>query len=320
MAVLLMGAAAVAQPVPASPAVTPELAADFNGGPAADYVLGPGDMVMVRALHVPEFPETPIRVGEDGFLRLPLVGQIQAAGLTVQALGRRLEEALADYLQEPAVTVQVAEAKSHPVSILGAVQNPGVFQLQGRKRLLEMVSQAGGVLAEAGSTAQISRPRTSPPLPLNDVRISGDFTVAEIDLSDLLEARHPEYNIVLEPGDVVTIPRAKLVYVIGEVRRAGGFVLKDQESMSVLQALALAEGTTPVASTGNARILRRTEPEGAQKEIPVNVKKILSGDAADQEMMAGDILFVPDSMAKNAALRAIESAIQIGTGVVIWRR
>jgi polysaccharide biosynthesis/export protein len=126
-------------------------------------------------------------------------------------------------------------------------------------------------------------------------------------------------NLVIHSGDVVTIPRAKLVYVIGQVRKPGGFVLRDPREMSVLKALSMAEGLMPNAALGNARILRQTEPHAQRKEIFVDVKAILAGKSADQELLPDDVLLVPTSTAKTVAMRLLETGIQMGTGLVIWR-
>src|SRR5579885_3576691 len=219
------------------------------GQPSAfpDYILGAGDLILVRALHVPEMPDKPIPIAADGTIDLPMAGRVKAAGDTVR----------------------------------------------------------------------VSRPLGRGAIPLEGAREMEGASVVELSLPDLLEAKHPGENLLLQPDDVVTVPRAKLVYVVGEVKRAGGFVLHDRASMPVLQALSLAEGLTPVAGAAHAKIVR----EGPDRqEIPVNIKDLLAGRAADPMLQAGDILFVPDSQARNAGLRAIEAAIQMGTGVVIWRR
>ncbi len=284
-----------------------------------DFVLGAGDLITVRALHVAEMPEKPIRISEDGYVRLPLAGKVKAAGLTLDQLSRAIELLLADSIREPEVFVDLAEAKSHPVSVIGAVKAPGVYQVQGEKRLLDILSAAGGMDADAGDLVRVSRPLNSGRIPYTSAHDIEGFSIAEISLPDLIEAKHPESNLVIQPGDVISIAKAKLVYVIGQVKRAGGFVLRDRESMSVLQAISMAEGMTPVAGAKNAKILRRGNDSADRQEIPVNVAEVLSGKTQDPKLLAGDILFVPDNVAKSATLRAVEAAIQMGTGIVIWR-
>jgi polysaccharide export outer membrane protein len=136
-----------------------------------------------------------------------------------------------------------------------------------------------------------------------------------------LAAKRPTENIQVRPFDVISVPESPIVYVIGEVKKSGGFVLGSRTSMSVLEALSLAEGLQPRASPKSAKILRVSgAAHGTRSEIPVNVGKIMAGKAADVALLPDDILVIPDSAAKNAALRSVETALQIGTGLVVWRR
>jgi len=125
--------------------------------------------------------------------------------------------------------------------------------------------------------------------------------------------------MTIKPYDVVTVPRAKMVYVIGEVKKQGGFVLRETQHISVLQALAMAEGMTKTAGGKNAKVLRPTGDGDHREELPVNVPGILAGKTPDARLEPGDILFVPNSAAKSATFRTIEAAIQMATGLVIWR-
>jgi polysaccharide biosynthesis/export protein len=304
----------------ASGTVWTTVASAQANGVNSTYVLGPGDQVSVRALHAAEMSDKPARLDEDGYIRLPLVGRIKAGGLTVEQLSGKIRERLDPIIRDPEVSIDLMELKSHPVSVLGAVKTPGVYQIQGKKRLLEVLSAAGGVDQEAGDSIRITRNRSVGPIPLPSARESAEFSVAEINLAELLEAKRPESNIIIFPQDVISVPRAKLVYVIGEVRKSGGFVLRERESISVLQALSMAEGLTVTAGSKNAKILRPVENAANKQEIAVNVKDILGGKAPDLELRPNDVLFIPNSASKNATLRAIESAIQMGTGMVIWRR
>jgi polysaccharide export outer membrane protein len=293
-----------------------------NNKDQQSYLLGPGDLISVRALHATELSDKPARLDADGYVSLPMVGRIKASGLTTGQLAALLRKQLDDLIRDPEVSVELMELKSHPVSVIGAVKNPGVYQLQGQKRLLEVISLAGGVDQDAGFSMRISRDKKSGrfPLPPSQVTESGGYWVAEVSLEDVVEGRHPEHNLIILPDDVITIPRAKLVYVIGEVHRSGGFVLRERQSMSVLQALSMAEGLTPTAGSKNAKIFRPIESSDHKTEIPVNIREVLAGKASDPPLLPNDILFIPNSASKSAALRGIETAIQMGTGVVIWRR
>ena len=288
----------------------------------AGYILGPDDQILIRALYAEEISEKPVMIGTNGHISLPMVGRLRASGLTVEQLETEIVSRLKPYMQDPQISVSVVEFRSQPVSVLGAVANSGVVQLRGHKTLFEVISEAGGLKNEAGNTIRITRRKEFGPIPLASAVAdrSGQFSVAEVSVKSVMEARNPQENIEVKPKDVVSIPRAELIYVIGSVKRAGGFVLNEREHISVLQALSMAEGLDRVASGGNARILRSSDGASTRTEIPVDVNKILAGKTSDVSMLANDILFIPNSAAKSATLRGVEAAIQVATGVVIWRR
>lgn len=305
-------AAAAQAPVPQQPA-------------PRDYVLGPEDQIIIRVLDAVEFDNTPVqpvRVDFSGFIRLPLVGRIQAGGLTIDQLETELVRELKKFIVDPQVAVSVTEFRSQPVSVLGAVKNPGVHQVQGRKTLLEMISLAGGIDPEAGHSIKITRRKEFGPIPLKSAAAdeTGEYTVAEVDLASILEARNPQENIEIKPNDVITVPRGQLVYVMGQVKRPGGFVLRQRETLSALQVLALAEGLDTTAKPQDARILRTVEGAPQRTEIYVDLRKVLQGKASDVPLQPNDVLFIPNNAPRSAMIRGLESAIQIGTGVAIYRR
>ncbi|MDQ2945071.1 MAG: polysaccharide export protein [Acidobacteriota bacterium] len=286
------------------------------------FVIGLEDQIVVQALHVPEISDKAMRIGPDGYIQLPLIGRVHAAGMSVHALESEIKTRLRDYIQEPEVAVTVFELKSQPVSVLGAVKSPGVRQLEGSQSILDMLSAAGGLDADAGYTLTLLRRREWGPVPLPGARsdASGQFSVGDISLSDLMEGKAAEQNIVVRPHDVISVPRAKLIYVIGEVHKSGGFTVREQETVSVLQVLSLAEGLLRTAGPEHAKIIRRLGTGAEKQEIPLNVKNILAGKEADVVLKPNDILFIPNSASRSIALRSLEAAIQIGTGVVIWHR
>jgi polysaccharide export outer membrane protein len=296
-----------------------EAAADSSG---SLYVLGPDDVISLRVADGPDLSEKPVRVDAEGYIRLPLLERVKAGGLTVEQLVARLAEALRPFLHNPDVSVSILEYRSQPVSVIGYIKSPGVHQLQGRKTLVEVLALAGGLTDDAGYTIKVTREiqragRIQLPSAADDD--FKRFSVAQIDISSLLGATHPEQNIIVLPHDVISVPRGQLIYVTGEVGRSGGFVLKEMESMSVLQALSLAGGVGPNASAQNSRILR-ANGESSRIEIRVDLKRIWAGKSADLSLKPDDILFVPTSASKKVAVRSIEAAIQMATGVVIWRR
>ncbi|MBL8295587.1 MAG: polysaccharide biosynthesis/export family protein [Bryobacterales bacterium] len=301
----------------AAQAAVPERAVFEN------YVLGPEDQLAIRVMDSEEIADRPMRVDANGFLRLPLAGRVRVEGLTLQQLEATLAERLKPYIKDPQVTVSVTEARSNPISVMGAVKTPGVHQIQGPRTLVEALSQAGGLAEDAGYTIKITRriqPYGAVPIEGAVPDSSGQYSVAEIRVRELLEARNPKVNIQVRPHDVITIPRAQLIYVVGEVNKPGGFTLRESETLSVLQAISLAQGLSRVARPKAAKILRQDETANARSEIPVNVGDILAGKSKDFSMRADDVLFIPNNAPKSAALRGLEAAIQMGTGVVIWRR
>jgi polysaccharide export outer membrane protein len=298
--------------------------ADCDGQSRSTYLLGPDDEVEMAGPEADDPSVKSLRIDGDGEIQVPLVGRVHVAGLTVQEAQHELEGRLSTYIRDPQITLTVKELRSQPVSILGAVNAPGLHQVRGYRTLLEMLSSAGGLRADAAHRISITRRREwgCIPLPSAAADATGQFVVAEVSVTEIVSGRMPEGNIQILPHDVISVPRAEMVYVIGDVKRSGGFVIGENESMSVLQVLSLAEGMNGTADKRRARILRR-EPGGQRAEIAVDVKAILAGKSEDVMLHADDILFIPGSAGKKASLRALETAIQTGTGLItgllIWR-
>lgn len=276
--------------------------------------LGPGDQIQLSVLHAEELSNKPIRIDSDGFIMLPGLGTVKAGGRTTRQVADEVRRLLSTTIRDPQVAVDIVELHSRPVSVLGAVKTPGVYQIVGQKRLLEVIALAGGLDQEAGDLIKISRPAAGA------VGTAQKFSVLEVHVTDLMEGRRPESNLIVHADDVVTVPRAKLVYVIGQVHKPGGFVLREQQDMSVLKALAMAEGVLPTAAVSNARILREVEPHGQRQEITVNLKGIMAGKVPDSALLPEDVLLVPTSAAKTVGERILEMGAQMATGIVIWRQ
>ncbi|MDA2912721.1 polysaccharide biosynthesis/export family protein [Acidobacteriia bacterium AH_259_A11_L15] len=305
-----------------------------------EYRIGPEDLVEITVFEAPELNRT-VRVTGGGEIYLPLLGGVQAAGLTPRELELVLQELLRrTYMNDPHVGVYVKDMVSHPVSVFGAVERPGVYQIRGTKTLLEILSMAEGLAEDAGDTVIVMReasfygltnPSTQSTNEATSVTPTPEVTEAakepssaqegiEINLKALLESGDPRFNIPIYPGDIVKVPRAGIVYVVGEVKRPGGFVLRSNENISVLQAIALGEGLTRTAAKSQARIIRTDEESGERVEIPIDVGKILAGKAPDPLLQPKDILYIPNSAARSGLYRAAEAAISIVSGVVIFRR
>ena len=285
------------------------------------YTLGPNDQISFLGIDADEILNRQFRIDPEGDVSLPMVGRLHAAGLSVRQFEETLNEHLSTYIRDPHVVVTITEFRSQPISVLGAVKSPGTYQLQGRKTVVEVISLAGGFREDAGNSIKITRELEWGTIPLPNAGIDalGNFSVGEVRIKEILDAKEPENNILMMPHDVITVPRGELVYVIGEVKKAGGFILSERSNMSVLQALSLAEGSQPTADTRHARILRLEPGQEQRREIALNLKTILDGTSNDVPLQAGDILFVPGSAAKKVGVRTLEAMVQIGTGLAIWR-
>lgn len=302
-------------------------AAGQETGPAV-YTLGPDDQIVIRVLDLEEFGATttaadkPYRIDLRGFVNLPLVGRMRAGGQNIEAFEAALVGKLREFVKEPQVTVMVTEYRSQPISILGQVTSPGVHQLQGRKSLFEVISMAGGLKPEAGYTIKIVRKRQYGAIPLASAKTdtTGEYSVAEVNVKGIMNAEHPEENLLIQPFDVITVPKAELVYVVGAVKRSGGFTLADREKVTVLQALSMAEGFGPQPADRDCKILRKSGNNADREEIPVDLSAILKGKTQDVPMQSEDILFVPTSTSKRVLARTGEAAIALTTGLLIFRR
>ncbi len=304
-----------------SPPLSNDMKAKCSGQVRSTYLLGPDDQLEISGPELTEISNKPVRVDSDGNIEVPLGGRVHVAGLTAQQTEQEVNKVLSKYIRQPQIVVSIAEVRSQPVSIIGAVNTPGVHQVQGHKTLLEMLALAGGIRQDAGYSVRITRQLEwgCIPLPTAGLDASRQFSVAELDLKKIMEAKNPEENIQILPHDVISVPKAEMVYVTGEVKRSGGFVLGEHQSISVLQALSLAEGLNAGADTRHARILRLKREADQREELQVDVKDVLNGKKPDVALQGDDILFIPGSTGKKAALRALEAAIQTGTGLAIWR-
>lgn len=288
-------------------------------GPAADagkinYVLGAEDQIVIRAVNAPEITDKPIRVGTNGEINVPMIGRMPAAGMTTEQLESDLMKRLRVYYEEPQVSVSVSEFRRSPVSVLGRVTTPGVQQLQGPRTLLETLTLAGGVQTDAAPTLRITRllEYGRVPLPGATDDPSGLYSVAEVEIKTIMDASAPEKNILVRPHDMIFVPKAEMVYVIGDVGRVGALIIPGQ-GVSVLQALSSSGGVLKTGSPKKAKILRPIMGGPKRAEVSVDVDKMMHGKANDQPLLPGDILFIPGSGTKQAALRAVNAAIQIGT-------
>jgi polysaccharide biosynthesis/export protein len=326
-----------------------------------EYVIGPGDLLSVEVFDVEELTRD-TRVSQTGKIALPLIPiRLHVAGLTEIQTEQKLAEVLEanGLVSHPQVSVTVKEKKSKPITVVGAVTHPMVYQAERQVTLLEVLSEAGGIANDAGTVVIVTR---AAPDPQADSKardtaaeakgdaasdpdgtstaaasspgasadgsapvISAPETAAlpptriTIGLSDLLEDGDLKNNIVLQAGDIVTVPHAGIVYVIGAVERPGGFVLSnDRAHMSTLKVLSLAGGLRRTASAERAVIIRK-DALGHQQQVAVNLKKVLARKSEDVTLNPSDILFIPESGGKRVAIKAAEIALALGSAAAVFR-
>lgn len=293
--------------------------------PGIRYLLGSDDEVAIWVADVPELSNNAGRaltIDSGGFVNIPMAGRMAIAGLTAAEAEKAIAERLKLYIKNPQVTVSLTQMRSRPVSVVGSVNSPGVHQIRGEKPLLEVIAMAGGLRNDAGSMVTLTRPIENGPIPLPFAAPdpAGKFSVAEISLSAMMRGDHPEYNTPVMPNDVISVHRAEMVYVVGDVVRSGGFVLNEKKSLSVLQALSLAGGIARTAAPGKSKIIRGgIEDPNNRVEVAVDLKRILSGKQQDVPLYPDDVLFVPDNGAKKIAVRSAEAVLQTLTGILIFR-
>lgn len=315
-----VGTTALAKPTPTTTPTPPALA----GPDSSDYILGPGDLVSIIEVELGDdfTTDRTFRVDNSGDMSLPYVGRLHAAGLTIPQLEQEVNTRLKKYIKEPDVVVEVAEFHSQPVSVLGEVNTAGEYQIQGRKPLLAALSMAGGFTDGVGNTITITRDLQWGRIPLPNAHDdpTGKYSIASIGVKGVLHSASPEQNIQVMPNDVVSVSKAEIVYVVGSVNMPGGFPLGQDETLSTLQVLSLAQGPEKEAALQNAKIIRLAPGSKARTEIPVNLKLLLQGRVADVALQPGDILFVPNSGLKSAGERTIQAIVNAATGAALFAR
>jgi len=291
----------------------------------SEYKLGSGDLVNVEVFDVPQLTRD-VRVGESGYISLPLLPvRILAKGLSVIQLQEKIGELLQanGLVTNPEVTVNLKEQRSQPITVIGSVKMPQVIQSLRPMSILEVLSACGGISDDAGSMLMVTRKVPEDNSAKTDSADADPLAAPQtftIDLWDLLNSPVPKDNMLLKGGDIVTVPRAGIFYVVGAVTHPGGFILSnDAEQMTTLKALALAAGVTSTAKANDAVIVRKDPATGISKEIPVDLKKVMQRKGTDAKMQANDILFVPDSAGKHALHRATDVIISLTSGVALLR-
>ena len=259
----------------------------------SNYVLRAGDQILIRAQDEEELSSAPRLIDQSGFVDLPLLGKMQAAGISLDNFEAALRDALKQYVVKPQVTVTVVQYASEPVYFVGAFKAPGIYSLTGRRNLVEMMTQIGGLAAGASNRIKVMRHKEYGPIPLpNVVTLPDGSTSVEINIKSLLVDVAPAEDIILEPFDVITATAAGVVYIMGAVGRVGSLALQERESIPVIQAVIESGGLAAGAKEEDSVILRPITDTARHAVIPVNVKRILKGEGNDQPLLANDVLVI----------------------------
>lgn len=276
-----------------------------------DYVLGSNDQILIRVPQATEINERPFRVDSDGFITLPIVGRVRAAGLTVQALEADLTMRLREYIREPQVSITVTQFRSEPVFVVGAFQKPGIYPLEGHRTLVELLSTVGGLQPNASRRIRITRREDYGPIPLPNAVEDKDkrISTVEVSLQSLTENINPAEDILLQSYDIVTADRAEKVYISGEVSKVSSIELGERDTISVTQALTEAGGFTQYADRGKVRVLRPVTGTNRRAEILLAMDRIYDGKDIDFPLLPNDVLYVPRSGTKSVVY-------PLGTGFV----
>ncbi|PWU04522.1 MAG: hypothetical protein C5B51_16585 [Terriglobia bacterium] len=275
------------------------------------YVLGPGDQVLLRAYQMEEISGTPFRIDTEGNVALPILGSIHVAGLTVEQFEADLTMRLRAYVLNPQVTVTVVQFRNEPVFFVGAFRSPGIYPLQGRRTLVEMLTSIGGLQPNASRRIKVTRRKEYDLIPLPNAAWADDgkTSAVEISIGSLRDNVNPAEDIVLQPFDVISVERAEMVYVNGDVGKVGGIELGDRDSISLVQLITIAGGLGKDADAEKALILRPVLNTSRRARIPINLKDVLSGKASDFPLLPNDMLFIPHNsrkaVLKTAALIAV---------------
>jgi len=248
------------------------------------YRIGPKDLIEIRVFEVPEL-NIERRVSEEGTLNLPLIGDIPVQGLTNVELADRLKALLeAKYVQRASVAVQIREFRSKPISVLGAVKQPGNLALSGRWTLLEALSAAGGLTDDHGDKIYVLRRAEN-----------GLSDQISVNVDDLMVRAAPDANVPIFANDIINVPARVdvTVFCLGQVAHPGAVVFQSTERITLLTAVSRAGGLTDRAS--HTIQIKRKDQSGRDLELEANYRRIVSGKDPDITLQSGDVVIVKES-------------------------
>lgn len=281
-----------------------------------DYTIGAGDIVTVSVADAPEWGGK-FRVGDSGAIEIAgLSESIKAEGLTAVNVSRVIRQALIDakQLRDPRVNVFIEEYHGRTITVLGAVLKPAVYPLEKRTTVLDALSMAGGALPGAGGTVTLVRGPASA-----EATGTALGSVQVIDMNRIGTESDPSSNVRVRTGDIINVSTARVVYVVGAVTKPGGFPLADPGAgLSVVRAVAMAEGFSPVAAARRGLIIRQSTSDTVRREVPVDVDDILSGKTADVVLAPDDILYIPESGSKKTLKAMGQVAMALVNGIAIY--
>jgi polysaccharide biosynthesis/export protein len=265
--------------------------------------LGPNDLISISVYGAPELSRS-VRIASDGSLRLPMTSE------AIPVSGRmpgELESDIAVHLKregllvEPFVTVTVTEYASRPIRVAGAVRRPASFQSYGRVTLLDAIARAEGLAENAGPEILVSRR-------LPD---GGQEQVKRVPVAELIRGTDPSWNLLLKGGEEVLVPEAGRIFVLGNIKKPGAYPAVDGQAVTVLKALAMAEGLTPY-SRREAYIYRAAAAGAPPREIPVPLKEIINRRSTDITLQPNDIFYVPDNTSRRLTMQALDRLVSFG--------
>ena len=298
---------------------TEPLGQDANANsvsPAEEYKIGPDDVLSITVADATEFSGK-YRVSDAGTIEIPgLSAPIRAEGQSALELSHSVRRALVDakQLRDPKVSVFIEEYHGSTVAVLGSVSKPAVYPLHRRTTVLDALSMAGGALPNAGSTVTVVRGRASA-----EATGTAVGSVGIIDLSRLVKGQDLPANVEVRNEDIVSVSASQLVYVVGAVHKPGGFVMANpSEGVSVVQAVALAEGMHGTASTHHGLIVRQSTDDHARQEIPVDIAEMMTGKTTDILLAPNDILYIPESGTKKTLKAMGDFAMAAATGIAVY--
>lgn len=266
-----------------------------------DYKIGPEDLLEISVFEDEKLNKT-VRVSFQGNINLPLLGVLKVKGLSASELEREIRDLLAEkYFQDPNVSVFIKEYRNQRISIMGAVEKPGVYDVSGQKTILDMLALSGGLKEDAGSLLFLIRPpkseETTPKKGGEKEMVEEQTKTAVVDLEELLVKGDLNLNLALLHGDIINIPVSGKIFVGGEVRAPGGFPLRGKR-LTVSQAVALAGGLKTEAAGSETKIFRYSDKGTGKEIISTDVYSVQKGQAEDLYLKENDIIFVPKSGTK----------------------